>query len=230
MKNKAMKAFLVVLSALLVMSCFTCVSFAADAKAVLTFKISDDGYAIVYDCQESAKGVVSIPKKIEIKSKTYKVKYIGDKAFDKCKAITEIYVPEGVTAIGSYAFRNCKKLRDLHLPETLIKCEYDAFNGCSDLVVHCYSSTYQYISICSSNTALTFDIIDPPPEEDGSSDNSGFEELGFIDRFVNALKNLINNLLEYFGANDDDFSIEDLPFDLPFEISTENDNSFIDLF
>lgn len=230
MKIKATRILSFMLVAVFAISCFTFVSQAADAKAVLTFKVSDDGYAIVSDCQQSAKGTVSIPTKITIKNKTYKIKYIGDKAFDKCKLVTEIYIPEGVTSIGSYAFRNCTQLKDVYIPESLVKCEFDAFDGCKDLVVHCYMSTYEYINICGSNSGITFDIIDPPENSgDGEVEDDGLEELGFVGRFIKALRDLVQNILDRFGANDEDFSVEDLPFELPFEIPTENDNPFIDL-
>jgi len=230
MKIKSTRILSFVLVAVLAISCFTIMSQAADAKAVLTFKVSDDGYAVVSDCDESAKGTVSIPTKVTIKNKTYKIKYIGDKAFDKCKLVTKIDIPEGVTAIGSYAFRNCTQLKDVYVPETLIRCEFDAFDGCKGLTVHCFMSTYQYINICSSNAGLTFNIIDPPEENgDGEAEDDSLEELGFIGRFIKALRELIQNIIDYFGANDD-FSIEDLPFELPFEIPAEKDNPFIDLF
>lgn len=230
MKNKAARIISLALIVILTMTCLTCIAQAADAKAVLTFKVSDDGYAIVSDCQESAKGVVSVPTSVEIKNKTYKIKYIGDKAFDKCKSITEIYIPEGVTAIGSYAFRNCSKLTDVYIPESLIRCEFDAFDGCNGLTVHCYMSTYQFINICASNPGISFDIIDPPEENgEGEVESDGLDELGFIGKFIKAIKTLIESLLDRFNANDDDFSIEDLPFDLPFDIPEENDNPFIDL-
>ena len=40
---------------------------------------------------------------------------IPDYAFDYCDDITSISLPEGVTSIGSYAFYNCSSLTDIHL-------------------------------------------------------------------------------------------------------------------
>lgn len=231
MFNKLYRTISFVLVLSLIAASLVCVVSAADAKAVLTFKVSDDGYAIVVDCKETAQGVVSIPTNATVNGKSYKVKYIGDNAFDKCKKVTEIYIPEGVTAIGYYSFRNCEKLTDIYMPESLIRCEFDAFYGCDGLTVHCYMSTYQFINLTGTNARITFDVIDAPEIEEGeeTEEESLLSDLGIIGRFITALKNLINNLLEHFGANDDDFSIEDLPFDLPFEIPEENDNPFIDL-
>ena len=221
------KLLSLILAMLLAVGCLSINVGAADAKEVLEFKVSDDGYAIVSDCDTSAKGVLSVPSKATIKGKSYNVKYIGDKAFDKCKALTQIKIPEGVTAIGSAAFRNCTKLKEVYIPESLIRCELDAFDGCSDVVVHCYMANYQFISIYGSYTNLELDIIDyveSPEEEPVDPDEELLEDLGFIGTFISALKNLIQNIMDYFGVEDDsdnDFSIEDLPFDLPFDIEIE---------
>ncbi len=232
MINKTRKILSFVLVISVVLMSLVLSAGAADAKSVLTFKVSDDGYGIVSDCKVAAEGVVSVPAKVTIDEKTYKVKYIGDKAFDKCRKITEIHIPEGVTAIGSYAFRNCEKLKDIYTPESLVRCEIDAFYGCENLTVHCYESTYQFINLTGINANVTFNVIDASEDDETSQDTAedSLSDLGFIGKFITALKTLINNILEHFGANDDDFSIEDLPFDLPFEIPEENDDSFLDLF
>lgn len=232
MRNKFKSVFSIILAFMLTVMCFTGTVCAADAKAVLTFKVSEDGYAVVSDCAETAEGVVSIPTSVKIKSKTYQVKYIGDKAFDKCYHITKINIPEGVTAIGNYAFRNCIKLKDVFIPESLVRCEFDAFDGCDKLTVHCYTANYQFISLGGIYVNIDVDVID---EQENTVDNEETEEddlaqYGFIGVFIRALKNLIRNILNYFDVQDDEFSIDDLPFDLPFDIPMENDSIFdIDL-
>lgn len=222
MKLKIKRLLSFVLALLVVFSCFSLGVCAADAKAVLEFRVSDDGFAIVSGCDTSAKGVISIPDKVTINSKSYAVKYIGDRAFDKCKELTEIKIPEGVTAIGSAAFRDCVRLEEVHIPESLIRCEFDIFDGCSDVVVHCYSSNYQFILLCGSYSDIIVDVIDEDvltEEEVTEPEEDNLEDLGFIGRFISALRNLIQNILDYFGAGEeDDFTIEDLPIELPFDI------------
>lgn len=206
---------------LLTFGCFSLSAAAADAKAVLEFGISDDGYAVVKGCSTSAKGVISIPSSVTINGKSYNIRYIGDRAFDKCKAVTEIKIPEGVTAIGSAAFRNCTGLTEVYIPESLIRCELDAFDGCSGVVVHCYTSNYQFIMLYGSYSDIVLDIIDEDnlETEEPETDDDILDDLGIIGRFITALKNLIQNLLDHFNVNlEDDFSIEDLPIELPFDI------------
>ena len=53
--------------------------------------------------------------------------------FDKCKALTQIKIPEGVTAIGSAAFRNCTNLKKVVLPNGLNEIGTNAFLNCTAL-------------------------------------------------------------------------------------------------
>lgn len=232
MKIKFKKPLSLILTFLVLFFSLTVSVGAADAKAVLSFAVSDDGYAVVSECDSSAAGVLSIPTKATVKGKSYSVKYIGDRAFDKCKYLTEIKIPDGVTVIGSAAFRDCTGLEEVHIPESLIRCELDAFDGCSDITVHCYTANYQFIMLCGTYPDIELDIIDE--QENAGSDEAEpkdtLEDLGFIGRFINALRNMIQRILDYFGVEDDkDFSIEDLPFDLPFDIPVEDDSILDDL-
>ena len=56
-----------------------------------------------------------IPQYIDEK----KVSVIGDRAFENCKFLNELILPEGIKSIGRRAFRNCKSLEKLILPEGL---------------------------------------------------------------------------------------------------------------
>lgn len=231
--NKTVKKLLSIFLAFVLSSmCFVPASVAAASEDVLYFTLAEDGYAKVANCNETAQGIISIPAFVEISGRTYQVKYIGDRAFDKCYFITEIIIPDGVTAIGSFAFRDCVSLKDIHVPESLVRCEFDAFNGCIDLTVHCYMSNYQFFTLQGINSSVTFDVIDKiEGPVDGSDEEDSLSELGFVGVFINAIKNLVQNIMDYFGVNDDDdFSIEDLPFDLPFDIPLEEDNGFLDIF
>lgn len=230
MSTKIKRLFPLILAVLLIFSRFSVSVGAADAKAVLKFKVSDDGKAIVYDCDTAAKGVVSVPDRIKIKSKTYAVKYIGDKAFDKCKKITVIKIPEGVTSIGSYAFRSCTALKEVYIPESLIRCEPDAFKDCSDVKVHCYTANYQFISLCGSYSNVEIDIIDEDNIITSPAEEKDFlDDFGFVGRFIKALRDLIQDITDYFGVDEEDFTVEDLPFDLPFDLPEEENSVLGDI-
>lgn len=58
---------------------------------------------------------------------------IGERAFNDCKSLTEITIPEGVESIGEYAFCDCEKLKSITLPQSLKEIGAAAFYWCSSL-------------------------------------------------------------------------------------------------
>ncbi len=183
----------------------------------LTFEVTSDGFATVTDCSSDVYGAVVIPQEIEVDGETYTVKYIGEKAFDSCYGVSEIHIPEGVTAVKNYAFRDCVALTDVYVPESLAMCRYDAFNGCGNLTVHCYRSNAQLFTAYGGSVSIDVVVVDADDSSDSGSDGSqtGSVSEDFITRFVDAIKNLINRIMEYFGANDDEFDFpfaEEFPF------------------
>lgn len=73
-------------------------------------------------------GEVVIPETIE----GYEVKKIGS-AFDGCKNLTEVTIPDSVTEIGSSAFYYCASLSKVELSTNLTKIGDYAFYGCINL-------------------------------------------------------------------------------------------------
>ena len=73
-----------------------------------------------------------IPQYIDEK----KVSVIGDRAFENCKFLNELILPEGIKSIGRRAFRNCESLEKLTLPEGLeyIGSECIAGTGISKII------------------------------------------------------------------------------------------------
>lgn len=58
---------------------------------------------------------------------------IKDNAFCYCNSITKISIPESVSSIGSGAFRECSGLVSINLPESITFIGNAAFVGCSSL-------------------------------------------------------------------------------------------------
>lgn len=58
---------------------------------------------------------------------------IADSAFEGCKDITHIIIPDTVTSIGKRAFFNCTSLKKIALPDSLSNIEEYAFYNCSAL-------------------------------------------------------------------------------------------------
>ena len=67
----------------------------------------------VYDCDTNKSGDLIIPSAIEINDIEYPVTYIGGAAFEYCRSLTSVTIPNSVTSIGSYghyAFDGCSSL------------------------------------------------------------------------------------------------------------------------
>ena len=54
-------------------------------------------------------------------------------AFDNCSSLTSITIPESVTTIGDHAFYNCSSLTSITIPESVTNIGGSAFYGCSSL-------------------------------------------------------------------------------------------------
>ena len=59
---------------------------------------------------------------------------IGYHAFYGCGSLTRITIPDSVTSIGDYAFGDCSSLTYITIPYYVTSIKYHAFDGCSDLI------------------------------------------------------------------------------------------------
>ena len=76
-------------------------------------------------------------KAIDRTLSTYSIKegtkWIGDGAFDSCRSLTSITIPNSVTSIGQYAFEGCKTLTSVTIPNSITSIGEGAFWDCSAL-------------------------------------------------------------------------------------------------
>ena len=61
------------------------------------------------------------------------MKSIGDCAFDFCRKLTSITIPEGVEVIPRAAFSGCGSLSNIKLPSTIKQIKEYAFESCENL-------------------------------------------------------------------------------------------------
>ena len=52
---------------------------------------------------------------------------IGNGAFEDCKSLTSVTIPDGVTKIDEYAFRGCENLTSITIPDSVTYIGEDAF-------------------------------------------------------------------------------------------------------
>ncbi len=69
---------------------------------------------------------------------------IGNAAFQDCKSLTRIVIPEGVKKIGSSAFLRCSALEYAEIPSTVTNVQKAAFRGCPNVKVISKISAYNY--------------------------------------------------------------------------------------
>lgn len=128
---------------MLSLSIFTAYAFAPYDKSFFgftdMFRVSAEsygafGYAVsgssitITDCDESVT-LAEIPAEID----GLPVVAIADSAFDGCKKLTSVIIPDGITEIGNYAFKNCISLSAVTLPESVTILRYSVFYGCTGL-------------------------------------------------------------------------------------------------
>ena len=58
---------------------------------------------------------------------------IGTNAFNGCKSLTSVMIPNSVTFIGSGAFYGCSGLTSINIPNSITSIGKQAFKGCSSL-------------------------------------------------------------------------------------------------
>ena len=72
---------------------------------------------------------INIPNQVTINGKDYSVTSIGDYAFQNCKDILSVVIPNSVTTIGSYAFDECRNLSSIIIGTGVTSILSSAFNG-----------------------------------------------------------------------------------------------------
>ena len=101
-------------------------------------------------------GNVVIPSKVTYEGEEYSVTEIGDRAFEDCRSLTSITIPEGVTKIGNSAFNECISLTSVTIPKSVTSIGDYAFYECSSLT----SITSMNATPPSINGNYTFKGVD----------------------------------------------------------------------
>ena len=78
-------------------------------------------------------GSVTIPSSVKYQGKTYNVTSISNNAFESCRELTSIAIPNSVTKIGKEAFEDCISLTGINIPDGITTIGNQTFKNCSSL-------------------------------------------------------------------------------------------------
>lgn len=111
--------------------------------------------------RKTYRGEVVIPKSIVYKNVTYTVTAIDNYAFQSCKGLTSVSIPNSVTSIRSCAFDGCSGLLSLTIPNSVTEILGGAFANCSSLSAIIIPNSVVSIGgdafkNCTSLTSITF--------------------------------------------------------------------------
>ncbi len=89
-----------------------------------------DGIVILGKVLYKYKGEMPTSTSIDIEKG---IVSISAQAFDGCRNLISIYIPETVTSIGDYAFRSCTSLVSVTIPKSITSLGDNTFSECSSL-------------------------------------------------------------------------------------------------
>ena len=143
----------------------------AATYGVLTYGVRDDGTIKITDCDTNASGALTIPDTINGK----KVTGIGWGAFEDCRNLTSITIPNSVISIESRAFHYCSSLTSITIPESVTSIGEDiVFYGCSSLTsINVSENNKNYCSV--DGVLINKDktrLIQYPIKKEGTSYNN----------------------------------------------------------
>ncbi len=104
------------------------------AGAGLRYTVLDGGkkHAQVESVGDNGE-TISISSTVPIAGETYTVTKIKENAFENCKQLKDIEMPDTITEIGNNAFKGCINLKGFNLPEAVTTIGEYAFADCTKL-------------------------------------------------------------------------------------------------
>lgn len=113
-----------------------------DAYPTFEYELKLDGTAEIVK-YNGVEGVteLTIPTKLD----GHSVSAIGTLAFEECRELKKVVIPEGVKSIGVQAFRLCTSLEEVVIPESCLDIDRGVFYYCSALTKVTLPSTITYI-------------------------------------------------------------------------------------
>lgn len=135
------------------------------------------------------------------------VTHIGKYAFEGCRSLTNVTIGNSVTEIGNFAFEDCTSLTSVTIPDSVTKIGYGAFSNCKKLTSVRIPSSVTEIDDdafygCPCNTSTSNSTENSDEEEFESLDEWYYSDKGEEDSssFAEMLQQLVES--EYPGVAD----------------------------
>lgn len=78
-------------------------------------------------------GSVVVPASVTHKDKTYRVTAIGEGAFENCRELTDVVLPDSTVRVGNYAFERCTALASIVIGKNVSSFGERVFAKCPNL-------------------------------------------------------------------------------------------------
>lgn len=146
MSRKIKKLFSLILVLALTAGLFPTLTLTTGAENGIAYAVTggniyfDPDAGTIISCDDTVTEAV-IPDTIN----DIKVLEIGDWAFENCKQLTAVTLPQAITYIGDCAFKGCEALKEFTVPARTRYVGMLAFEGCTSL---------EAISVAKANTVF----------------------------------------------------------------------------
>lgn len=111
----------------------TNITEATEVNGLFYRQVSQSEVWIAYNGDVPYSGDIIIPEKVSIAGATYIVSGIEKYAFENCRTLTSISIPNSVVSIGTGAFYGCTSLTSISIPSSVTTLGTKAFQDCTDL-------------------------------------------------------------------------------------------------
>ena len=127
------------------------------------YKVDENNTASVIKGNRTYSGDIVIPAYVNYDGKTYHITSIGEYAFQNCRGLTSVTIPNSVASIGDGAFSGCSGLTSITIPNSVETIGGEAFSFCSGLTSITIPNSVKTIwwsafSGCSGLTSVTIPI------------------------------------------------------------------------